>query len=119
MFETADPLLVNILIASLAFAVLIIAWQLMRLLGSATEALDELKITSQRINGVISRIENDFEYVGRTVKGVSSTLEKINDEVLNPIRTVSRIFKAGSIFLKTLGDQFRDNTEEDDYIPTK
>ena len=79
--------------------------------------MEEFKKTNENINKLIDKTSHDYEYISATIRGVSSTIERVNAEVLQPIRSIGNSFKMIDGFVRGLFSRFRNEPEADDFLP--
>ncbi|MCA9385662.1 hypothetical protein KC717_03365 [Candidatus Dojkabacteria bacterium] len=117
MFANASPLLVDVFVAALIIAILMITWYLTRLMSKMTETMDEFRVTNNRVNTLVDKANDDYEYVSRTVKGIGVTLDRINRDVLDPLRGVGAIFGMFDSLVGGIRGRFSDEEDDLDYLP--
>ncbi len=100
------------------FAIGGISWQLMRVLSKATETMDEFKTTNIKINKLVDKISYDYEYISTLVRGISSTIDRINQEIMEPIRGIGNVFQMVQNFLTGIIRKVSpERNEDEDYLP--
>lgn len=107
----------NLLLLASSIAIIGVSWQLMRLLSKTTETMDEFRQTNQKVNKMVDKIENDYVYISNTVKSLSYTIDRINEEIITPVRSISGIFKTFEAAKKVLWNKLKSEAEPQDYLP--
>lgn len=107
----------NLLLFSSSLAILGISWQLVKLLGKTTETMDEFKKSNQKVNSLIDKVESDYVYISNTIKSLSITIDKINEEIITPVRSLSNIFKTFEAAKKVIWNKIKVENDPEDYLP--
>jgi hypothetical protein len=107
----------SLLLLASTFAIVGVSWQLMRLLSKTTETMDEFKKTNQKVNVLIDKVENDYIYISNTVKALSNTIDRINEEIITPVRSISNLFKTFDAAKKVIWGRIKSETAPEDYLP--
>lgn len=115
--EEVDLFLNNALLVSIIFAILGISWQLMKLLSKTTETLEEFRHTNIKVNKLVEKASTDYEYISSTIKSLSVTIDNLNKEVLNPIRSVGNVFHAFESVFQGVWSRVKTSTDAEDYLP--
>lgn len=102
---------------SIIFAIIGISWQLMKLLSKATDTLDEFRKTNEKVNVLVEKVSYDYEYISSLIKGVSATIERVNEEILAPIRNIGNIFRSVEGIFHSFMKKFRPSDYAEDYLP--
>lgn len=106
-----------VLISSIIFAIFGISWQLMRLLGKTTEVMEEFKQTNVRINGFMDKVEDDYHLISSTIRGVTATIDKVNEEIIKPVSSIANVFHAIENVFDGIKTRVKKESEPDDYLP--
>jgi hypothetical protein len=102
---------------SIIFAIVGISWQLIRLLAKATDTMDEFRKTNEKVNVLVERVSYDYEYISSLIKGISATIERVNEEILTPIRNIGNLFRTVEGVFHGVMKRIRPGDYEEDYLP--
>ncbi|MBD3362485.1 hypothetical protein GF362_02090 [Candidatus Dojkabacteria bacterium] len=99
--QDLDIFFKGVLLSSLSVSILGISWQLMKLISKMTETLDEFKNTNNKINKLLDQFTEDYKGISAVIKSLTSSLDKINKKLLQPIIGLGNVVKSISQFIQS------------------
>lgn len=87
-----DEITKLMLIGSISISILLVSFQLSRVLSRFADVIGDLRKSVKNIGAVTDQFVEDYESISKTIRSLSKTIDKINLNVLAPISKVSAIF---------------------------
>lgn len=107
---TADDFAKLILVVSLAFALVGIAYQIMRLIGSMADNLSDLRKVTQTLGNLTEKFNDDYDFISEQVKNIVRSVSNFAKNVINPL---SKGLGFISRFTKSKNDLSDEDLSED------
>lgn len=117
MFEQVDSSLVNTLVVVLIASITLLTIVAAILLVKTSKLVDESRETNVKVNELMYKVEKDYGDISQSIEGVTQTVNKINGEVLEPIRSIGKIFKIAEGVINGLWNRAQIEPTTDDYLP--
>src|SRR5262245_32039793 len=78
-----------IFIISISFAILMVGFQLARILGKTADILQDFRKSIRNIGNLSDQLVDDYKVVSAAVKAITDFFMHFNDNVLTPIKNVT------------------------------
>ncbi|MEI7579598.1 MAG: hypothetical protein WCJ58_06245 [bacterium] len=80
-----DDFVKIILAVSLSFAIVGIAFQVMRLISKVTDNMKELSFSIHNLNKFTERFIEDYDHISNNIKSFSTSISSIGKNIIDPL----------------------------------
>jgi hypothetical protein len=89
---SVDEIVKLMLAVAVSFAIIGIAWQLMRVIGKLADSIQDLRRTFQNVSKVSDMAVEDYETIRGGIKNVLGIFTNFNEGFLLPLKAIWNLF---------------------------